>query len=454
MLTTTTTTAAAAARLMARANSTTPGRTTASPRASSSSVIARGARRGARANAIHSTERIDIALGGRRAARYPARAPRAIDPAFVDAFGVRASDWEQIEGALFGASLAPYLVFLYFLQKEASAAPRGVVFGFKFLLAFVFGTIPFAIYAKVEYDEILANCDVIHGVAESLLTLTNVFIVLGFRQGLREAHGDAGQKMKTSMGDIGAALFCALLVSNAVFGGASEVMAANPDGVVAAWDSQWPRLEPANALSLPTWVIHVSSLVEWLIAMGLAWEYAEVVKRPAWKGLTWGMVPCHASGIAACTFHLFYNAPALNSVVAMQALLTVIGNSTCAIAAYRICKEGERLQCEVVAADEADKADKADDIQSARDETLEISMGSESMKGWEDLSATWASDSDAVLLLKLALVSTAVSAFVKWGSLAVDFPFEPNVALAFGIIFIPTLLNCAKWAELSKNESA
>jgi hypothetical protein len=443
LTTTTTTTTTAAARLRA-----TPGRTTAS-RPSSSSVIARGARRGASANVI--TERIDIALGGRRAARYPARAPRAIDPAFVDAFGVRASEWEQIEGALFGASLAPYLVFLYFLQKDASAAPRGVVFGFKFLLAFVFGTIPFAIYAKVEYDEILANCDVIHGVAESLLTLTNVFIVLGFRQGLREAHGDGGRKMKTSMGDIGAALFCALVASNAVFGGASEVMAANPDGVVAAWDSQWPRLEPANALSLPTWVIHVSSLVEWLIAMGLAWEYAEVVKRPAWKGLTWGMVPCHASGIAACTFHLFYNAPALNSVVAMQALLTVTGNSTCAIAAYRICKEGERLQGEVVAAAEAEEAD---DIQSARDETLEISMGSESMKGWEDLSATWASDSDAVLLLKLALVSTAVSAFVKWGSLAVDFPFEPNVALAFGIIFIPTLLNCAKWAELSKNESA
>jgi hypothetical protein len=360
---------------------------------------------------------------------------------------VRASEWEQIEGALFGASLAPYLGFLYLLSKEESAAPRGVLFGFRFLLAFVFGTIPFAIYAKVEYDEILANCDVIHGVAESLLTLTNVFIVLGFRQGLREASGgggggDAGGKMKTSLGDIGAALFCALVASSAVFGGASEVMAANPDGVAAAWDSQWPHIEPANALSLPTWVIHVSSLVEWLIAMGLAWEYAEVVKRPAWKGLTWGMVPCHASGIAACTFHLFYNAPALNSVVAMQALLTVIGNSTCAFAAYRIFKEGESLQGEVVDVD----------VKSAEDETLEISMGSESMKGWEDLSAAWASDSDAVLLLKLALVSTAVSAFVKWGSLAVDFPFEPNVALAFGIIFIPTLLNCAKWAELSKRE--
>jgi hypothetical protein len=27
--------------------------------------------------------------------------------------------------------------------------------------------------------------------------------------------------------------------------------------------------EPANALSLPTWAIHVSSVVEWIVAMGL-----------------------------------------------------------------------------------------------------------------------------------------------------------------------------------------
>lgn len=34
--------------------------------------------------------------------------------------------------------------------------------------------------------------------------------------------------------------------------------------------------EPANALSLPTWAIHISSTVEWGTAMYLFWRYAEV----------------------------------------------------------------------------------------------------------------------------------------------------------------------------------
>lgn len=253
-----------------------------------------------------------------------------------------------------------------------------------------------------------------------------------------------------SLGDVGAALFCALAASSAALGAADAWAASGESGSlsVSAWDSAWPRIEPANALSLPTWVIHVSSLVEWLMAMGLAWEYSEVTKRPAWKGLTWGMVPCHASGIAACTFHLFYNAPALSSVVAMQALLTVVGNSTCALAAYRIAKEGERL---ALATPEVSTANATADGEPP--EVIEISIGKESLKGWEDLSAAWSTDSDAVLLLKLALVSVVASAGVKYGSLLVDFPFEPSLGLAFSIIFVPTLLNCAKWKQLSEQET-
>ena len=378
---------------------------------------------------------------------------RAIDPGFTDALGVSAASWEQIEGGLFGASLLPYLAFLYFLSKPESACPPGTLFGFKFLLAFVFGTIPFAIYAKVEYDEILANVDVLHGCAESLLTMTNVFIVLGFREGLRSAsdgRGGDGKRRTTSLGDVGAALFCALAAASAALGATDAWASAGESGplAVSAWDSAWPRIEPANALSLPTWVIHVSSLVEWLMAMGLAWEFAEVTKRPAWKGLTWGMVPCHASGIAACTFHLFYNAPALSSVVAMQAFLTVVGNSTCALAAYRIAKEGERLG---FATPEASAINATADGEPP--EVIDISIGKESLKGWEDLSAAWSTDSDAVLLLKLALVSVVASAGVKYGSLLVDFPFEPSLWLAFSIIFVPTLLNCAKWKQLSEQET-
>ena len=52
---------------------------------------------------------------------------------------------------------------------------------------------------------------------------------------------------------------------------------------------------------------------------------------------------CHVTRLASQrTFHLFYNSPALNSVVAMQAFLTIVGNTTCAIAAYRIAQEGAR----------------------------------------------------------------------------------------------------------------
>jgi Protein of unknown function (DUF2499) len=34
--------------------------------------------------------------------------------------------------------------------------------------------------------------------------------------------------------------------------------------------------EPSNALSLPTWAIHVSSVIEWTAAMALVWRYADV----------------------------------------------------------------------------------------------------------------------------------------------------------------------------------
>ncbi|EOY24526.1 Uncharacterized protein TCM_046744 isoform 2 [Theobroma cacao] len=48
--------------------------------------------------------------------------------------------------------------------------------------------------------------------------------------------------------------------------------------------------EPANALSLPTWAIHVSSVVEWITAMALVWQYGEKSGFESWKGLSWGMI--------------------------------------------------------------------------------------------------------------------------------------------------------------------
>eukprot|EP00257_Ricinus_communis_P022237 XP_015581910.1 uncharacterized protein LOC8272456 isoform X2 [Ricinus communis] len=83
--------------------------------------------------------------------------------------------------------------------------------------------------------------------------------------------------------------------------------------------------EPSNALSLPTWAIHVSSVVEWITAMALVWQYGEKSGFESWKGLSWGMVPLLGGAFCACTWHFFYNAESLEVLVALQAALTVIG---------------------------------------------------------------------------------------------------------------------------------
>ncbi|MGK7954014.1 MAG: DUF3593 domain-containing protein [Crocosphaera sp.] len=86
---------------------------------------------------------------------------------------------------LFAISLFPYLGFLWFLTRSQET-PRLALIGFYVLLVFVAVTIPAGIYARVQYGEALANIDWLHGSAESFLTLSNILVVLGFRQGIIE----------------------------------------------------------------------------------------------------------------------------------------------------------------------------------------------------------------------------------------------------------------------------
>lgn len=125
-------------------------------------------------------------------------------------------------------------------SRSARQGPPLTFFGFAFLLVFVFATIPAGIYgallrdaplallrradaqppkqlrvsrlrraapdsvahvaAKVHYETSLANVDWLHGTAESLLTVTNVIIVLGLRRAFSEAakstDGVAEQKVE------------------------------------------------------------------------------------------------------------------------------------------------------------------------------------------------------------------------------------------------------------------
>ncbi|KAK6137304.1 hypothetical protein DH2020_028957 [Rehmannia glutinosa] len=102
-------------------------------------------------------------------------------------------DSQSIASQLFAFSLFPYLGFLYFITKSKSA-PKLTLFGFYFLLAFVGAT------TKVHYGTSLSNVDWLHGGAESLLTLTNIFIVLGLREALRKATDVNRNASNSSLG--------------------------------------------------------------------------------------------------------------------------------------------------------------------------------------------------------------------------------------------------------------
>ncbi|NES99966.1 MAG: DUF3593 domain-containing protein [Sphaerospermopsis sp. SIO1G2] len=85
---------------------------------------------------------------------------------------------------LFALSLFPYLGFLWFISRSPQM-PRIALYGFYGTLVFVAVTIPAGIYAKIHYQEQLANIDWLHGSAEVFLTLANILVVLGFRQAVR-----------------------------------------------------------------------------------------------------------------------------------------------------------------------------------------------------------------------------------------------------------------------------
>lgn len=84
---------------------------------------------------------------------------------------------------LFAISLFPYLGFLWFMTRSGKT-PRLALIGFYVLLIFVAITIPAGIYAQVHYGKSLANVDWLHGSAEVFLTLSNILVVLGFRQAI------------------------------------------------------------------------------------------------------------------------------------------------------------------------------------------------------------------------------------------------------------------------------
>jgi hypothetical protein len=169
---------------------------------------------------------------------------------------------EALAGPFFGASLFPYLAFLYFLNVEENECPKGVVVGFATCLLFVFLTIPAAIASQVLYGVSLADSDWLHGSAESLLTVTNLVTVVAFRQALNSKEKDLPMPVSATSW----APMIWLVVGLTVLAGATAAVPAFTGATIHTpylggfmdlpftLESLGANPEPENALTIATYV--------------------------------------------------------------------------------------------------------------------------------------------------------------------------------------------------------
>jgi len=382
---------------------------------------------------------------------------------FIDALNNKQAA-EAVAGPFFGASLFPYIAFLYFLDVKENNTPKGVTVGFATCLLFVFLTIPAAIASELLFGVSLADCDWLHGSAESLLTITNLVTVIAFRQALRwkeqQKQTANEQPIEPPVSVISyAPMILLVLALTALATVTVLVPALDAETFVhtpylggfmdlpSNWVANWGRhAEPENALTVACWIIHWSSLVEFLVAMGFAWRWADVVGNKRWRGVTWGLLPLHSSGIVACTYHLFYNSIPL--LVPLQAFLTFVGNLTAAYAAYRLAvsngwNPSSTFLFGFLAVQEENENFKSDRISMIPEEE------SPSLIGFEDLGQALSNDTDYTFLVKLFAGCAVASYAVKYGELQFDFPFSDSLGLGIFFVLIPSALNAFKWYKRS-----
>ena len=541
-----------------------------------------------------------------------AEVARILAAAILDQHSV----WWALASPLFALSVAPYLLFLKNIWEVPSATDE-MRASFATLLLFVVVSIPAEAYTQEQYGTVLSNIDALHFLIQAAISLTNLRIMLAFRDGCRrENHlpdpnqpvplpsflpalpmvttdaddpneataddggwasrerygasarsfddglvgwdgegfgardrlvadnwggdGDAAGFTRDDWGETiglgssitgftrtlrpgalvesaaGMALvgtFALMALDSRLAGFASDgtvlgsfldhsPIAALVDGFrassAAAANALAPGLPPgpANALSVPTWGVHVFSLVEWLVAMGLVWEYAAASGVKEWRWLTWGMLPLHASGVCACVQHFFFNAADLEWLVTAQGALTMAGNAGMCAAAGKLAS-ATRAFPGSIKTDEDVPLLKEGDERIASSSLASSSSSSSSFDGWlaeagividgsgrssrlsgggerpaastgdsddasfgtdwyefdvEGFATIWRDDDDASFAAKIAALSLFVAAGVRCASLASgpDFADDGDLAWARGLVAgammsTPLALNVAKW---------
>ena len=96
-----------------------------------------------------------------------------------------------------------------------------------------------------------------------------------------------------------------------------------------------------HELSFGTWLIHISSVLEWIYAIFIINKISNFQKLDPYYWLSLAMIPNLIGAMCAITWHIFDNQSALYGLVTLQGIFTFLGNSTLAIATIFIYKRTE-----------------------------------------------------------------------------------------------------------------
>jgi len=80
---------------------------------------------------------------------------------------------------IFAFSIVPYTIFLFYLFKINNIT-KYIKLGFFLTVIFVGITIILSIYSEVKFNKSLVEVDILHGLAESFLTISDFIIFFGF----------------------------------------------------------------------------------------------------------------------------------------------------------------------------------------------------------------------------------------------------------------------------------
>ena len=99
-----------------------------------------------------------------------------------------------------------------------------------------------------------------------------------------------------------------------------------------------------HALSFGTWLIHISSVIEWIFTIFVIYKISTYKEYNLFFWLRLAMGPNLIGAMCAICWHIYDNQDALYGLVTLQGIFTFIGNSTLALAAFTIFKKEETYE--------------------------------------------------------------------------------------------------------------